>query len=91
MPPDSLRYREIEPVKGVESEVMFIIFGASEKGERVGGGQFQCPVCKTTQSYVLMQGRRYFSLFFIPVVPLDRTGEYVVCDGCKSKFDPRVL
>ena len=70
---------------------MLILFGATEKGERIGGGTFPCPVCHSTQRYALMQGRRHFTLFFIPVLPLDRTGQYVQCEGCKSKFDPRVL
>jgi hypothetical protein len=70
---------------------MLILFGATEKSERIGGGTFHCPVCKSSQRYERMQGRRHFTLFFIPVLPLDRTGEYIRCEHCKARFDPRVV
>jgi uncharacterized tellurite resistance protein B-like protein len=30
-------------------------------------------------------------LFFIPLIPLDKVGEYVECDRCSNTFYPRVL
>ena len=35
--------------------------------------------------------RRFFTLYFIPIIPLDRLGEYVECKSCKSTYNERVL
>jgi hypothetical protein len=35
--------------------------------------------------------RRWFTLFFIPVIPLNTTGEFVQCDTCKQNFKMLVL
>jgi hypothetical protein len=35
--------------------------------------------------------RRWFTLFFIPLIPLNTVGEYVECEGCKQAFKMVVL
>jgi hypothetical protein len=35
--------------------------------------------------------RRWFTLFFIPVIPLKVTGEFVECDTCRQAFKTVVL
>ncbi len=70
---------------------MIIIFGATTKDSDVGEGTFHCPVCRQERPYIEKQVRRYFSLFFIPVLPLDKQGRYVVCQGCGARHDARIL
>ena len=36
-------------------------------------------------------GRRFFTLFFIPVIPLNKTGEHVQCTTCKTRYVTDVL
>jgi hypothetical protein len=35
--------------------------------------------------------RRWFTLFFIPLIPLNARGEYVECSTCKHAFDTSAL
>jgi len=35
--------------------------------------------------------RRFFTLYFIPCIPLDVLGEYVECQDCTSTYKPDVL
>lgn len=56
------------------------------------GGVFFCPNCGGDCQYSRQQGRRWFTLFFIPLIPLGYVGgEFVECERCKSAYDPAVL
>ena len=67
-----------------------IIFGTTGITSRVGSGSFHCPACGR-QGYTQKRVRRFFTLYFIPVIPLDEVGRYVQCAGCRQKFEPSVL
>ena len=58
---------------------------------QIGTGVFFCPQCSADREYVHSHRRRFFSLFFIPIIPLNRVGEVVKCQTCKTKFVPEVL
>lgn len=58
---------------------------------QIGTGVFFCPQCAGDREYVHSHRRRFFSLFFIPIIPLNRVGEVVKCQTCKTKFVPDVL
>lgn len=60
-------------------------FGAIDEG------MFHCPNCGGDRHYRRKAGRRWFTLFFLPVIPLNKVGEVVVCDTCKTKYRPGVL
>jgi hypothetical protein len=64
---------------------VFYIFGL------IGTGQFHCPNCGGDREYQHRTARRFFTLFFIPVIPLDKLGEVVQCQTCRVRFDPVVL
>ncbi|HEY8473277.1 MAG TPA: zinc-ribbon domain-containing protein [Natronosporangium sp.] len=64
---------------------VFYIFGL------IGTGQFHCPNCGGDREYEHRTARRFFTLFFLPVIPLDKVGEVVRCRTCRVKFDPVVL
>jgi hypothetical protein len=57
----------------------------------IGTGQFHCPNCGGDRDYKHQTARRFFTLFFLPVIPLDKVGEAVQCQTCRQRFDPVVL
>jgi zinc ribbon protein len=63
----------------------FYIFGL------IGRGEFHCPNCGGDRDYEHRVARRFFTLFFIPVIPLNKLGEVVRCATCRTKYDPAVL
>ena len=68
-----------------------IIFGTRGVKFTLKEGAFCCPQCGNEQPFRHRSVRRFFTLYFIPVIPLDRLGEYVECRTCKGTFIPRVL
>lgn len=54
-------------------------------------GQFYCPTCACNQEYRLRTRRPFLTLYFIPVVPIGAAEWFVVCRGCRDKWDPSVL
>jgi tetratricopeptide (TPR) repeat protein len=46
-----------------------------------------CPSCRQQSSIVPMQGRDWFTLFFIPVLPISASKPFVKCTTCKTCFD----
>jgi predicted RNA-binding Zn-ribbon protein involved in translation (DUF1610 family) len=64
---------------------VFYIFGL------IGTGTFHCPNCGGDRGYEHRTARRFFTLFFIPVIPLNKVGEVVRCTTCRTKYDPVVL
>lgn len=67
-----------------------IIFGTRGVTYSFEDGDFSCPACQQRRSYHHRRVRRFFTLYFIPLVPLDLLGEYVECDVCASTFNPDV-
>src|SRR6185369_5741735 len=58
------------------------------KGE---SGSFFCPQCNGARQYTRQKMRRFFTLYFIPIIPLDLIGEAIECNYCHSAFTPEVL
>lgn len=70
---------------------MLLIFGLSVFFRTVGQGDFHCPNCGGDRHYRQRVARRWFTLFFIPVIPLNRVGEVVECTTCRTRFNHDVL
>jgi len=70
---------------------VLLIFGLSVFFRTVGEGTFHCPRDGGDRPYRLRSGRRWFTLFFIPVIPLTRVGEVVECRSCKTRYTTDVL
>lgn len=68
-----------------------IIWGFRARNKRLDGGHFHCPNEGGDRDYDLMQARRWFTLFFIPLIPLKVLGEFVACRSCDATYDPQVL
>ncbi|HEV7930931.1 MAG TPA: TerB family tellurite resistance protein [Actinomadura sp.] len=70
---------------------MLLVFGLSVFFRTVGQGVFHCPHCGGDRPYRRRIGRRWVTLFFLPVVPLRRVGEAVECRTCHTRFGVPVL
>lgn len=67
---------------------MVILFGRKSVGKTINQGQFMCPKCKCERIYALKSYRNYFSLFLIPLIPLNHVGETVQCTACGTSYVP---
>ncbi|MEO7555609.1 MAG: zinc ribbon domain-containing protein [Acidimicrobiales bacterium] len=70
---------------------MLIFFGWRTRASVVGNGVFHCPQCGADRSYALKRMRRWFTLFFLPVIPLKTVGDFVQCETCNQSFNTTVL
>jgi tellurite resistance protein len=69
--------------------IIYGVYGITyTKGEP---GQFHCPQCAVTQGYRHRRVRRFFHIFFVPLIPLNLAGEYVECGQCKGTYKVEVL
>lgn len=66
---------------------MLLLFGEAIKTKKLAEDQFHCPCCQQDAHYIHWQMRSYFSLFFLPVLPLNVTAEYIECQQCHGTFD----
>ena len=54
-------------------------------------GAFHCPRCAVKRPYDHKRIRRFFTLYFIPLIPLEHLGEYIECQHCRGSYKPEVL
>lgn len=71
--------------------VGIIIFGTRGVTRKVDTGSFYCPSCQYDAPYTRHKVTRFFTLYFIPVIPLGSLGEYVSCDRCASQYATEIL
>ncbi len=65
---------------------MVLIFGVRVLLRTIAGGTFFCPNERADRPYLRRSARRWFTLFFVPVIPLGRLGELVQCESCRRTF-----
>jgi hypothetical protein len=70
---------------------MFIIWGWRAVKALLGAGTFYCPTCQGDRPYRHFAARRWFTLFFIPIIPLKALESFVECDVCHGTFVEAVL
>ncbi|NUR25825.1 MAG: zinc ribbon domain-containing protein, partial [Catenulispora sp.] len=70
---------------------MLLIWGWRTVFRMVGSGVFSCPSCGADRNYERRRAQRFFTLFFIPLIPLKVIGEFVRCTYCKNDFRDSVL
>lgn len=68
-----------------------IIFGTSGITSVEKKGIFHCPACGAGAAYQQKGVRRFFTLFFVPLIPLHKVADYVECGRCGGTFKPEVL
>jgi len=70
---------------------MLIIWGLRVIYHTIAQGTFFCRKCGGDRAYRRRAGRRFITVFFIPLVPLSKTGEHVQCTTCKTRYVTEVL
>ena len=70
---------------------MLIIFGLRVFYRTIAQGTFHCRRCGGDRPYRHRAGRRWFTLFFLPVIPLTSVGEHVQCTTCRTRYVTEVL
>lgn len=71
---------------------MLLIWGFKVRFTTLLTGTFFCPSCGGDRHYERKQGRRWFTFFFIPVIPLNSLGdELVECTTCRQAYKTSVL
>lgn len=68
-----------------------IIFGTRGIRSTKATGKFDCPQCEADRDYKHKKVTQFFTLYFIPLIPLGNKGEYVECTHCKGTFVTRIL
>lgn len=68
-----------------------IIFGTRTTNPTAGQGMFNCPRCGPQKPYTHKKAKRWFTLYFIPVIPLGTAGAYIECNACAGTFDMEAL
>lgn len=68
-----------------------LIFGTRNRIKSIGSGQFYCPRCQTQRTYKRKHSKRYFALYFVPLIPLGDLGEFVECQTCRQTFNTDIL
>ena len=56
-----------------------------------GAGEFYCPQCQLQRGYQHKAVRRFLTLYFIPIIPMDLMGEHIECQECRGSFRMDVL
>lgn len=69
----------------------FIIFGTRGVRSTIKEGKFLCPQCQSFTPYKHKKVTQFFTLYFIPLIPLGSRGTYVECQQCRNTFVERVL
>jgi hypothetical protein len=70
---------------------LLVIFGLRVFYRAVGQGTFHCQRCGGDREYRHRAGRRWFTLVFIPVIPLNHVGDHVQCTICSTRYRMDVL
>jgi hypothetical protein len=77
--------------RGNGGENMILIWGWRAVKRRIGTGTFCCPQCGVDTEYHHIAPRRWFTFFFIPMIPMEHLERYVECTRCKGAFIEAVL
>jgi hypothetical protein len=69
---------------------MLLVFGFKIRLSTVASLVLFCPTCGGDRVGARRSARRWFTLFWIPLLPLNRVGEVVECETCHTRYDPSV-
>jgi hypothetical protein len=54
-------------------------------------GMFHCPSCRQSRPYQAQIVRRFLTLYWVPIIPLEELSQHVRCRVCKEKFSQAAL
>jgi len=70
---------------------MLVIWAIRVRYKTLDEGTFSCPNEGGDRAFQRKEARRWFTLFWIPLIPLNVLGDLVECQSCGHTYDPRVL
>ena len=71
---------------------MFVLFGNRTRKQVEADGKFVCPNCKIKRIYEVINSRLWFTLFLIPIFPLEKRNDFSVrCKSCDRTYYTDVL
>ena len=70
---------------------MLLIWGITARFKTLEEGTFYCPHEGGDRPYRLREDRLWFTLFFIPLIPLKVLGTFIECASCQSSYDEAAL
>jgi hypothetical protein len=70
---------------------MLLIWGFRTIFRTIAEGDFFCPTCGGDRTFQRREARRWFTLFFIPLIPMQKRGEVIRCTTCGTNFNESVL
>ncbi len=65
---------------------MIFILGARDRETVIGSGYFLCPACRQLRLYKHKRLARYFTIYFLPIFPLQSLGEMIECQTCQHVY-----
>ena len=68
-----------------------IIWGTRGITSTIQSDRFHCPRCSTQTRCSLKQVRNFFTLYFIPLIPLNVAGKYVECETCGGTYSEAIM
>jgi len=71
--------------------MLIFIWGLRVVYRTLGTGVFFCRRCGGDREYRHRAGRRFITVFFLPLIPLAKTGAHVQCRTCKTRYVTEVL
>ena len=70
---------------------MLFIWGWRARYKTLSSGTFYCPSEGGDRPYRHQRAQRWFTVFFLPVIPLKVLGEFIECGSCGAAYDTAVL
>lgn len=71
--------------------MLLSVFGTRGLTSRVSEEEFYCAVCDSHQAGDLKRVRKFFTVYYLPVIPLKVVGRYVECRRCGCTFPASIL
>jgi hypothetical protein len=68
-----------------------IVWGRSISNKIVATGQFFCPGCGQERTYALRQHQKWGTIYWIPIVRLEKSEPYVECASCHRTYPEAAL
>ena len=65
---------------------MFFLIGERVRRKTEAIGARQCAICVKSETFMHVVETKWFSLFAIPLLPLEVVADYVVCRKCESAY-----
>ena len=70
---------------------MFVVWGVRSILLVIGKGVFLCPKCGVEREFWHKRWKRFFTVYFIPIIPLGNGNEFVECRICEGKYRTEIL